>query len=65
VTLFGAWMPVGSEEPMTKDADGVWTITVGPLAPNGQLYTFNIDGVTAADLRRRGRWRMSRTAAWR
>jgi enterochelin esterase family protein len=49
VTLFGAWMPVGSEEPMTKDADGVWTITVGPLAPNGYLYTFNIDGVTVAD----------------
>jgi 1,4-alpha-glucan branching enzyme len=47
--LFGAWMPVGAEEPMTKDADGVWTVTAGPLAPNGYLYTFNIDGVTVAD----------------
>ena len=49
VTLFGAWMPIGSEEPMTKDTEGVWSVTVGPLAPNGYLYTFNIDGVTVAD----------------
>ena len=49
VALFGAWMAVGSEEPMTKGADGIWSITVGPLAPNGYLYTFNIDGVTGAD----------------
>ena len=49
VTLFGAWMPLGSEEPMTKDADGIWSVTVGPLSPNGYLYTFNVDGVTIAD----------------
>jgi 1,4-alpha-glucan branching enzyme len=49
VTLFGAWMPVGTQQPMTRDADGVWTATVGPLAPNGYLYTFTVDGVTIAD----------------
>lgn len=49
VTLFGAWMPVGSEQPMTKDSDGVWSVTAGPLEPNVHLYTFTVDGVTIAD----------------
>lgn len=49
VTLFGAWMPLGTQEPMTKDADGIWSVTLGPLAPNGYLYTFTVDGVTIAD----------------
>jgi len=49
VTLFGAWMPVGSEQPMTKDAEGIWSVTVGPIEPNGYLYTFTVDGVTVAD----------------
>lgn len=49
VTLFGSWMPLGTEEPMTKDADGIWSVTAGPLAPNGYLYTFNVDGLTIAD----------------
>ncbi|MBS1857442.1 MAG: esterase [Acidobacteria bacterium] len=49
VTLFGAWMPVGSQQPMVRDADGVWSVTVGPLAPNGYLYSFTVDGVTIAD----------------
>lgn len=49
VTLFGAWMPVGAEEPMTKDADGLWSVTAGPLQPNGYLYAFTVDGVTIAD----------------
>jgi enterochelin esterase-like enzyme len=49
VTLFGSWMPLSTEEPMAKDAGGVWSVTVGPLAANGYLYTFNVDGVTIAD----------------
>ncbi len=49
VTLFGAWMPLGTEEPMTKNAEGIWSVTVGPLTPNGYLYTFNVDGLTIAD----------------
>jgi enterochelin esterase-like enzyme len=49
VTLSGSWMPLSTEEPMAKDAGGVWTVTVGPLAPSGYLYTFNVDGVTIAD----------------
>ena len=49
VTLFGSWMPLGTQEPMTRNSDGIWSVTVGPLAPNGYLYTFTVDGVTVAD----------------
>lgn len=49
VTFFGDWMPVGSEEKMAKGADGVWSVTLGPLAPSIYLYTFTVDGVTMAD----------------
>ncbi len=49
VTFFGDWMPVGSQEKMNKDADGVWSVTLGPLEPSIYLYTFTVDGVTIAD----------------
>jgi enterochelin esterase-like enzyme len=49
VTLFGDWMPVGKPEPMTKGADGVWSITTAPLEANGHLYWFNLDGLAVAD----------------
>src|SRR3974390_203206 len=49
VTLFGAWMPVGSGQPMTRDSEGIWSVTAGPLEPNVHLYTFTVDGVTIAD----------------
>jgi enterochelin esterase family protein len=35
--------------PLVKDADGVWSLTIGPLAPNIYLYHFLIDGVNTAD----------------
>jgi enterochelin esterase family protein len=37
--------------PLTKDEDGVWAITVGPVEPGAYRYTFNIDGVTTVDPR--------------
>ena len=37
--------------PMTKDANGVWTATVGPLAPDIYTYDFNVDGAVALDPR--------------
>jgi enterochelin esterase-like enzyme len=49
VAFFGDWMPVGSQEKMTKDAEGVWSVTLGPLDPSIYLYTFTVDGVTIAD----------------
>ena len=35
--------------PMTKTAEGVWSITVGPLAPSTYIYGFNMDGIAMAD----------------
>jgi enterochelin esterase family protein len=34
---------------MTKDAGGVWSITVGPLVPDIWIYCFRIDGVDFPD----------------
>jgi enterochelin esterase-like enzyme len=36
---------------LKKDAQGVWTVTVGPLNPGLFRYTFLIDGVSTVDLR--------------
>ncbi|MCU1259618.1 MAG: putative esterase, partial [Bryobacterales bacterium] len=36
-------------QPMEKAADGLWTITVGPLDPAIYSYTFAIDGVRDID----------------
>jgi enterochelin esterase family protein len=41
----------GQPHPMTRGADGVWSVTVGPLAPDIYTYAFNVDGVTALDPR--------------
>jgi enterochelin esterase-like enzyme len=39
----------GKPHPMTKGADGVWTVTIGPLEPDIYTYAFNVDGVSALD----------------
>lgn len=49
VTFFGDWMKTGTQEKMTLDAKGVWSVTLGPLPPSDYLYTFTVDGVTIAD----------------
>ena len=50
VSLFGDWMdPQGANQPMTKDEHGDWTVTVGPLEPGLDIYTYTIDGVTGPD----------------
>jgi enterochelin esterase family protein len=36
--------------PMQKGADGVWTLTVGPLEPEIYRYVFLVDGMRALDL---------------
>jgi enterochelin esterase family protein len=41
----------GTPHPMTKDANGVWSVTVGPVAPDIYTYAFNVDGVIAVDPR--------------
>lgn len=35
--------------PFQKGADGIWTLTVGPLMPNMYVYRFILDGVAVAD----------------
>ncbi len=36
-------------EKMVRDAEGVWSVTVGPLNPDVYTYSFNLDGVTISD----------------
>jgi enterochelin esterase-like enzyme len=36
---------------MTKGAEGVWEVTVGPLVPGAYRYTFSVDGVATVDPR--------------
>ncbi|MBC3788457.1 esterase [Spirosoma utsteinense] len=35
--------------PMTKDAQGVWSVTTGPVKPDMYPYAFNVDGLSIAD----------------
>ncbi len=35
--------------PMTKDADGVWSVTLGPAKPDMYPYNFIVDGISVAD----------------
>ncbi len=49
VTLNG--LPDPSAVPMTRDTNGVWTVTVGPLRPEIYSYTFSVDGATVTDPR--------------
>src|SRR5438093_1069975 len=39
----------GRPHPMTKGTNGVWTVTIGPLAPDIYTYAFNVDGAVALD----------------
>ena len=41
----------GKRYPMTKDGNGVWSVTIGPLPPDIYTYAFNVDGVIALDPR--------------
>jgi len=41
----------GKPHPLTKDAAGIWSVTIGPLAPDIYTYAFNVDGAIALDPR--------------
>ena len=51
VTVTGEWMEEypNANTALSKDQDGVWSVTVGPLTPNNYLYYFNVDGMSIAD----------------
>jgi enterochelin esterase-like enzyme len=38
-----------SAVPMTKDEQGIWSVTVGPIQPDIYPYSFGVDGVTVMD----------------
>jgi len=48
VVLNGDW-PDGRGVKLTKDEQGVWSTTVGPLTPELWYYTFNVDGASVVD----------------
>lgn len=50
VTVAGEWShPANSPELLTRDAQGLWSVTVGPLEPNIYIYVLDVDGVTIPD----------------
>jgi len=51
VTLRGDWMEGFASEKLSKDDQGVWSLTVGPLVPDFYSYSFSVDGVKTLDPR--------------
>ena len=51
VSVSGDWARPGPEPAgkMQKDDQGVWSVTVGPLAADYYTYTFTVDGVRTVD----------------
>jgi enterochelin esterase family protein len=53
VTVAGEWTrpgaPPNTPQPLARERDGTWSVTLGPLEPNIYIYVFNVDGVTIAD----------------
>jgi enterochelin esterase-like enzyme len=48
VVLNGSWS-IGTPIPMTRDDQGIWSVTVGPLGEQLWWYSFNVDGVKVLD----------------
>jgi enterochelin esterase family protein len=52
VKLSGSDIPGnGQGTVMTKGAEGVWEVTMGPIEPGAYRYNFNVDGVSVIDPR--------------
>jgi para-nitrobenzyl esterase len=49
VRLRGDWMEGSGTELLVKDDQGVWSASVGPLAPDFYNYFFLVDGVKTVD----------------
>lgn len=43
------WTQFSGDVPMTKGANGMWTVTVGPAAPDIYPYHFTVDGISVMD----------------
>ncbi len=48
VVLNGSWEN-GTNVAMTKDDQGIWSVTVGPLGDQLWAYSFNVDGARVLD----------------
>jgi enterochelin esterase-like enzyme len=48
VVLNGSW-DIGTNIPMTKDDQGIWSVTMGPLGEQLWWYSFSVDGVKVLD----------------
>jgi enterochelin esterase family protein len=56
VAMAGDWIDNNQRNvtrAMSRDAQGVWSITQGPLRPDFYLYSFRVDGVHALDPKNR------------
>jgi enterochelin esterase family protein len=52
VKLAGGDLPgLGRGKDMTKDSNGVWEVTLGPVPAGSYRYNFNVDGVSVIDPR--------------
>ncbi|MDF2158582.1 esterase [Algoriphagus sp. CAU 1675] len=49
VSINGSWMGFREKLPLTKEENGVWSVTVDPLPSSMYHYNFFIDGVMAID----------------
>jgi enterochelin esterase-like enzyme len=49
VSVGGDMIQDQPRRPMTRDSAGVWSVTLGPFAPDLYDYTFQIDDVTVPD----------------
>lgn len=47
VSVSGQWG--GGNTPLTRDSNGVWSVTVGPVEPGIYEYSFQVDGVSMID----------------
>jgi hypothetical protein len=49
VDLVGEVLQGKAPQPMTKDSEGIWSVTIGPLPPEVWIYNFRIEGVDSPD----------------
>ncbi len=49
VSLTGDWLGSTPAPKLTKDEQGVWSVTLGPFEPSIYIYSFTVDGVAMAD----------------
>lgn len=49
VELVGEIMQGQGARPMTKDDNGIWSVTIGPLPPEIWIYNFRVHGVDVPD----------------